>query len=663
MVLSSTRDRISQDFLTEGARRLAAIMFTDMVGYTAMGQKNESLSLAVVDEQRKLIRPILRKHAGREVKTMGDSFLVEFSSALEAVRCAYDIQRTIREFNFSIPEERRVHLRVGVHLGDVVESSGDISGDAVNVASRIEHLAEDGGVCLTRQVYDLVQNKFELPMASLGTKSLKNVSAPVEAYRVVMPWSGEKASQLSKLDRKRVAILPFANMSPDPQDEYFADGITEEIISTASKISGLSVIARTSVMRYKTGTKGIDEIGRELNVGAILEGSLRKAGNRLRITAQLIDSNGSQHLWSEKYDREFKDVFDIQSDIAQKVAESLKVYLLPSEEASIQSTATENVDAYALYLKGKVVYSRANTEDDFRNAIDYCAKSLEIDPEFVPSYVTISACYSALWFRGYQPSDELISRAMENARRAVELDDMSAEAHVALSRVLRNEWDWEGMEKESRRAVELNPNLADAHLTYAQTLFFNGRNTESLQELKRAVDLDPLSANANYWMGTGYLYTDKYDEAIVQFKNALTIDPNDADAHGNLGLSYVKKGIIEEGLKELELADSLSGKKDAIVRADLAYGYAKAGKMDQVRLILDGAKVAEKEGGGSLTALAGLYAIVDERDKAFELLERAHAERLRVLPSIAIEVWFENIRSDPRFGHLLGKMGLKLKKR
>src|SRR5438876_7211030 len=194
-------------------------MFTDMVGYTALGQKNESLSLALVDEQRKLIRPILNKHDGREVKTMGDSFLVEFSSALNAVRCAYDIQRAAREFNISLPVERRVHLRVGVHLGDVLNSQGDISGDAVNVASRIEPLADDGGVCLTRQVYDHVQNKFELPMASLGTKPLKNVSTPVEVYKIVMPWSEPKASPVPLLDTKRVAVLPFANMSPDPNDE------------------------------------------------------------------------------------------------------------------------------------------------------------------------------------------------------------------------------------------------------------------------------------------------------------------------------------------------------------------------------------------------------------------------------------------------------------
>lgn len=243
-------------------------MFTDMVGYTALGQRNEPLSLTILEEQRKLIRPILFRHEGREVKTIGDAFLVEFPNALEAVRCAYDIQRSAREFNIPLSEERRIHLRIGVHLGDVVGSGGDISGDAVNVASRIEPLAEDGGVCISRQVYDQVKNKLDLPLLSLGLKSLKNVTEPVEIFKMVMPWAEERIPPSTQFEKRRIAVLPFANISPDPQDEYFADGMTEEFISTISKIGGLKVIARTSVMGYKGESKKIDEIARELGVGA-----------------------------------------------------------------------------------------------------------------------------------------------------------------------------------------------------------------------------------------------------------------------------------------------------------------------------------------------------------------------------------------------------------
>src|SRR4029077_16339 len=279
-----------------------AIMFTDMIGYTALGQRNESLSLALVEEQRKLIRPILNRHNGREIKTMGDASLVEFASALEAVECAFAVQEAIREFNTSAPVDHRLHLRIGVHLGDIVESEADISGDAVNVASRIEPLAEDGGVCISRQVYDHVHNKLAMPLASLGVKTLKNVSAPIEVYKIVMPWDAKGAVSTSEHDTRRIAILPFANISPDPSDEYFSDGMTDELIAVLSKISGLRVVARTSAMRFKGEKAGANRIGQELRVGSLIEGSVRKYKNRVRITVQLVDTQSEEDLWTETYD-------------------------------------------------------------------------------------------------------------------------------------------------------------------------------------------------------------------------------------------------------------------------------------------------------------------------------------------------------------------------
>jgi len=315
-------------------------MYTDMVGYTALGQRDESLSLALVDEQRKLLRPIFNRHNGKEIKTMGDAFLVEFPSALDAVRCAYDIQRATREFNFSVSAEKGIHLRTGLHLGDVVESQGDISGDAVNVASRIEALAEDGGVCLTRQVYDHVAGKFELQMTSLGLKPLRNVSSPIEVFKIDMPWERSAIAEGPTFPANRIAILPFASFSLDPNDGFLADGMTDEIISTVSGIGGLSVISRTSVTGYKGTTKKVEEIGRELKVGSILEGSFKKAGNRIRVTAQLIDVAGDRHLWAQSYDRELNDVLAVQSDVAKQVADALKVRLLPNEKSALEKKAT-----------------------------------------------------------------------------------------------------------------------------------------------------------------------------------------------------------------------------------------------------------------------------------------------------------------------------------
>jgi len=313
--------------MSEGKRRLVAIMFTDMVGYTALGQRDESLSLALVEAQRKLVRPVLAKHGGREVKTIGDAFLVEFPNATDAVRCAYDIQRTTKEFNLSLDSAKRIHLRIGLHLGEVIEHEGDISGDAVNVASRIEPLAEDGGICLTRQVYDHVKNKLDFQLSSLGLKTLKNVIEPIEVFKLTLPWSETEKPMPAQLDKRRIAVLPFASLSPDPNDEYFADGLTEELITTLSKLSQLTVIARTSVMVYKGAAKRVSDISRELNVGTLVEGSVRKAGNKLRITVQLLDSATEGHIWAENFDKQLDDIFDIQTEIAEGIANELQVQL------------------------------------------------------------------------------------------------------------------------------------------------------------------------------------------------------------------------------------------------------------------------------------------------------------------------------------------------
>jgi len=371
-------------------------MFTDMVGYTTLAQKDETLSLAVLEEQRKLVRPVIAGFNGREIKTIGDAFLIEFPSALEAVKCAYEIQKAAREFNISTPEERRINLRIGIHLGDVVESQGDISGDAVNVASRIGPFAEKGGVSLSRQVYDQVQNKFELPLTSLGPKSLKNVGTPIEVYKIDLPWHDKRSSRHpSHLDRSRIAVLPFANISPSSSDEYFADGMTEELITTLSRIRELGVIARTSVIRYKGLTKPVTDIGRDLNVGTVLEGSVRVAGKKLRITAQLVDVATEEHLWSETYDRELEDVFAIQSDIAKRIAKELKIKILKSETLRLEKKATGIPEAYSLYLRGRHSLN-TRTEKGLKEAIRHFESAIRHDPDFALAYTGLADAYSIL---------------------------------------------------------------------------------------------------------------------------------------------------------------------------------------------------------------------------------------------------------------------------
>ena len=335
-------------------RRLAAIMFTDIVGYTRMAQARESLALELLEEHRKVVRPLFPAHGGTEIKTIGDAFLVEFRSALEAVLCGVEIQRKLAERNSQVPVERRLEVRVGVHLGDVVHESGDVYGDAVNVASRIEPLAPPGGVCFSQQVYDNIRNKTDMEIIKMGEVDLKNVELPVAVYRVNMEVG--RGSREGQAPRERLAVLPFVNISPDPNDEYFADGLTEELITKLSEVKGLKVIARTSVMNYKKKEKSVSQIGRELEAGSIIEGSVRKAGNRIRVTVQLIDTKTEEHLWASNYDKEMDDIFAIQSDVAAMVAGSVSAGFDPK----MTKGDTEDAEANTLNIKAMPRFHEAS---------------------------------------------------------------------------------------------------------------------------------------------------------------------------------------------------------------------------------------------------------------------------------------------------------------
>ena len=636
-------------------RRLAAIMFTDMVGYTALGQRNESLSLVLVEEQRKLIRPILGRHNGREIKTMGDAFLVEFPSALDAVRCAYDIQRATREFNISLPDEKRIHLRVGVHLGDVVESRGDISGDAVNVASRIEPLAEDGGVCLTRQVYDHIQNKFELKLASLGVKPLKNVSIPIEVYRMVMPWYNEKAVQLAHLDKKRMAVLPFANISPDPADEYFADGLTEELIGTISKIRELSVISRTSVMQYKGKSKPIPEIGRELNAGTVLEGSVRKAGNRVRVSIQMIDANEDKHLWAENYDREIQDIFSVQSDIASRVADALKVELLAGERKSIGKVLTNSVEAHNLYLKGVYHFNRGSPSD-IERAIEYFELACEQDPGFALAYAKVAYCYVVIAGESMS-AQEAFPKAKDFLARALSLDDRLAEAHNVQAMIANQyDWDWAMTERSFKEAISLNPSLAEGHVFYAWFLAAMGRFDEAISEATRAHELDPMSPLTSVICSHVNWLAGKNDRARELSMRILERYPNFARAHLGLALLNAMESKAEEAIKEADKMISISD--EAIFRELQAQVYALVGLKEKAREILDGLLSKKFKGYASPMQIGLTYYILGEKDSGYQWMEKAYEARDAMLPMMNKWPTEKVAREDPRFIELLSRMKL-----
>ena len=626
-------------------------MFTDMVGYTALGQRNEALSLTLVEEQRKVIRPILARHGGREVKTIGDAFLVEFPNAVEAVRCGYDIQRAIREFNLSLPIDRRVSIRVGIHVGEIVEDQGDISGGAVNLASRIEPLAEEGGVCVTRPVYELVKNKVDIPMSSIGPKTLKNVLEPMEVFRMEMPWTKESSPQQAQLNRKRIAVLPFTNMSSNPEEGYFADGMTEELITSLSGIRQLTVIARTSVMGYKGTSKKVKEIGGELEVGTVLEGSVRKAGDRVRITAQLIDTATEGHLWAQNYDRQLQDVFAIQSEIAEKVAGELKIQLVTDEKATLEKKATDSTDAYTCYLKGKDLV-REGTESSMRRATSLFDKAIELDPRFARAYEGLAECYMTLANDGYESIEQAAPKAEMAAKKALLLDPQFAEAHATMAYVHFLEDRVTSCEIEARRALELNPSISEGYRELAFIALLKGDGLGGMKLLETAWRLDPLRSFYIERLGQLYFYLGNESDAVSFWEK--TVDMAPAATYRTMTEYNLQKGDLAKAKEYFDLAEKHEPAHHWVV---WMRGFLAAKMGDR-----EGATKALKEveenwkGGDSLNQMAFIYYGLGDLDSYFTYVNKAADQHILRFIWVMYSPAFAAGREDPRYKLVLEKV-------
>jgi len=628
-------------------------MFTDIVGYTALTQEDESATLELLGNQRRLLRPIFASYGGREVKTMGDAFLVEFASALDATLCAIAIQNMMHDRRLARGEQ--LSLRIGIHVGDVIESGNDVLGDAVNIASRIEPLASPGGVCISEQVYAQVHNKLPHRLVKVERHELKNVSIPLDVYRVALPWEGEPPVAQEALETHRLAVLPFVSVSPDPQDEFFADGLTEELIDRLCQIGELEVIARTSVMFYKKKEKKAADIGRELRAGSLVEGSIRKAGNRIRVTAQLINANTEGHLWSSRYDKNLEDIFAVQSDIAEQVAEALKVRLLPDEKKSIEKKATESPEAYTLYLKGRY-YWNERTEEGLRKAIAYLKQAVENDPNYAAGYALLADSYTLLGNYGYVQSRDTLPTARKYAEKALRLDDSVADSHVALATVLWDEWHLNEAMRELRRAIELNPNNASAHHRLAVDLELTGRGEDALREIRRAKQLDPLSPIINTAAGGALYFSRRYGEAVLELQESLKLIPDYYNLFDYLGLALIKDGRYDEGISALKKALVLSGNAEGI-RADVAVGFGLSGKPEEAMKILNELMDLSKTKYISPVAIASICAALGRRDEALQWLERARVERSGTLTYVMTNpVFLDALGNDPRFLNLVAEM-------
>ncbi len=643
--------------LVTPGRRLAAVMFTDTVGYTASTQANEGQTLELIRQQTELLRPVLALHQGREIKSTGDGFLVEFDSALKAVQCAVNIQRRIFERD-SEGGQVPIRVRIGVHLGDVVQNGSDILGDAVNIAARIEPLAQPGGVCVSGAVYDQVRTKVTDRFEKLEPRALKGVEGLLEVYRVVPSWEGKggkDGGDDGRLpDKSRIAVLPFDNISPDPTDEYFADGLTDELIASLSLVPGLKVIARTSVLGYKKGEKKVGAIGKELGVGTVVEGSVRRAANKIRVTVQVIDVATEEHLWTAKYDDDLDDIFAVQSEIATKVATSLPVSLTKPVTSVPELERPKETQSYLLYLQGQALIWRTD-EPSLRKSLEHFQKATESDPTFARAYAGMARAYINLGMEGYLTWTGAIEMGQASAERASKLDPELAEAHVLLGELaFMADAPAEILDREIRRALELNPNLAQAHSIMSSLSGSFGIMESYTLEAEEAFRLDPLSPPMIRRQGEALFYSGKHEEALAHWRKHLEADP--IDSYRGLAEYYMIKGDFEQADSMISELERAAPNTDPAL---LYRGYLAALKGDRETALRMIAKIDElfKKGTSRQSSIGFIYFALGDLDRFFEYMVASAKNHAMQAVRVRLSPLFAAARRDPRFVMLIIQAG------
>jgi adenylate cyclase len=636
------------------SRRLAAIMFTDMVGFTQRTQTDERSSLRRLTEQENLVRPVIAGHDGRIVKSTGDGLLAEFPSALKATECAVAIQQTLRDRNLR-SGGTPIELRIGIHLGDVEQRGEDIFGDAVNLAARVQPTAEAGGIAVSQQVFDQVANKLTLRFERLPFQPLKGVQAPMAIFRVVLPW---KAAQGPTIDGSpgvdRLAVLPFANISPDPRDAYFSDGLTEEVIAVLSELKDLRVIARTSVDPYKVTPRPISQVAQELGVRWVLEGSVRKDGQRLRFTAQLIDAQTQEHLWSGKYDRELVDIFALQSELARQIADALKIRLLSAESERLDRRRAPNPESYLEYLQGRSCL-RDLTQPSLRKAKGHYERALELDESNASAYAGLAEVVGLL-ASVYQATS--LEAAAEEARRlaarALELDPDSAEAHTMLASNFADRYDFPAALVEVQRAIALNPSNAQAHLYCGAILADLNRPEEALREYALAEQLDPLSPLVlSEWVILQTFLGD-FDAARKNLDKLGEVEKHGILYHDRRGQLALTTGDLDGFLSSVKwFEEQYAGRPE--IRVAYAIYEARVGHPERAKALL-----APVESLPELVRPTGgipiAYAMFGDLDETFRWIDQAIAESRFSPRGWLYDPLRETVRADPRFSEILRRM-------
>src|SRR6266699_1089678 len=571
-------------------RKLAAIMFTDMVGYSALSQRDDKLALELLEEHRAVLRQIFPRFHGVEIKTIGDAFLIEFRSALEAAQCAIEIQRTLAKRNADAPAERQIQVRIGFHIGDVVHRGGDVYGDGVNIASRIEALAAAGGICVSMDVERQIRNALEARFEKLAPTELKNISVPMDLFRIVLPWERDtrltaelqktahsattrrmpwhevvlavllvlglitggffflrhRASQqatnaaasspVGSVPEKSLAVLPFENLSEEKANAFFTEGVQDEILTNLSRIADLKVISRTSVMQYKSGAaRNLRKIGEELGVAHVVEGSVQRAANKVRVNAQLIDARNDAHLWAQTYDRDLADVFAIQSEIAKAIADQLQAKLSPNEKKAIEQPPTTDLAAFDLYSRAKslllTVSFSVTVDPDLRKAIELLDEAVKRDPSFFDAYCQLAWAHEQLYaVSGFDHTPARLALAEAAVQAAIRLRPDAAETHLARAHYLYNGLrDYAGALAELESARRVLPNDPRLFELTGYILRRRGDQEEGLRNLEQAVELDPRNLYTLQQIALSYQYLGRYGETIAALDRALSIAPDNVE--------------------------------------------------------------------------------------------------------------------------------------
>jgi adenylate cyclase len=546
----------------EVKRKLAAILSADVKGYSRLMGGDEEWTVHTLNMYKDMMSGLIRQHRGRVVDAPGDNVLAEFASVVDAVQCSVEIQQVLRAKNAMLPENRRMEFRIGINLGDVIEEGEQIYGDGVNIAARLEGLAEAGGICISGSAYEQIENKLPLRYDYLGEHEVKNITKPVRVYRAQIESEAvarkplEVASKEKMAfplpDRPSIAVLPFVNMSDDPKQEFFSDGITEEIITALSKIPYLFVIARQSTFAYKGKPVKVKQVSEELGVRYVLEGSVRRSGEKVRITAQLIDAMTGYHLWAERFDRDLKEIFALQDEITMKILQSTRVKLTEGEQA-LRGKPPRNLEAYLKLLESQEYIQRFNIEGNIMGK-QFAEEAIALDPEFAAAYYALACAHMMdVWLGSSKSPEESLDKAVELTQKAISLDPKDPRHYAFIGYLYALKRDYDRAIAEGEKALALDPGGADAHAWLGTILNIADRSEEAVPLFEKAIRLNPFGPTWYFLnFGNSYRLTGQSQEAIAQYKKALRLAPNNIMAHLCLAGTYSLLGRDDEAHAEAE---------------------------------------------------------------------------------------------------------------